>query len=621
MSVCACLRGGVRLLISVLFIALWLCPAGAVDLDFVAAYKKKDVRALQRHFASATEDPLEPYLIARIADGRDISEGRLSPALLRALDRFAGVPPIEELRSTALKAWARKGDWERFAAHIDRVPEWLVDRDVEIQCARISFLRFTKHPVGALRSELFGRLTEFPALCMASFDDAVATGQITPDQVIAKLMYIGSMGKKCDAERLLDMLGLDRDTKASLRSVGEQILEVLNTARSDYRDGTKAFEEHKHAFNHETAKGVLLHVGVIGARKLEPEAHSLIKSADGYRRPLLPAAAEWRTRAALFSGAWADVIDSIESMPAAFRDEPTWRYWRARSLEHMRRSDEAKVVYAELSRHPGYYGILASERLGRKPPYLDHKFSADEFPVEGFENRPEMIRALALYRVGLWSEAARELNIMLRGADSSTFYAAALYSKDNGLLDRQISFAQRASDHIDLRLRYPLVYSREVSESAERTGLPPELLWAVIRQESRFVPYAVSSAGAVGLMQLMPATARQVSKATGRSRKLTNDALMAPSLNISLGSAFLKSTHSRYDGNCAFAAAAYNAGPGRVDRWQRQLRGIDVERFIELIPFTETRDYTKQVLSNYVFYSYVAGKEPVSLSSLAATKI
>ncbi|HSB51749.1 MAG TPA: transglycosylase SLT domain-containing protein, partial [Dissulfurispiraceae bacterium] len=82
----------------------------------------------------------------------------------------------------------------------------------------------------------------------------------------------------------------------------------------------------------------------------------------------------------------------------------------------------------------------------------------------------------------------------------------------------------------------------------------------------------------------------------------------------------LKSTHRRYDGNCAFAAAAYNAGPGRVDRWQRQLNGIDMERFIELIPFTETRDYTKQVLANYVFYSYITGKDPVSLSSLAATK-
>jgi soluble lytic murein transglycosylase len=607
---------------AVLLVVFWLCPAGAVDLNFIDAYQKKDVRALLRYASSDGDDPLEPYLIARISNTQEISEGKLNQDLARALDRFAGVPPIEEIRATVLKAWARKGDWDRFATHIDRLPEWLADQDTEIRCAKITFLRSRKQSVDGLRPALFTRITEFPSLCAPAFAGALATGEVTPDQMKAKFMHIGSLGRKSDAERLLELFTHDLDGKALGRNLGAEILEVLETAKNDYRKGVKAFEQHAHLFSAETKRDVLLHIGVIGARKLEPDAHTLISSVDGYRRSLSPAAAEWRTRAALLSGAWSDMLTSIEHMPSPLREEPAWRYWRARSLDHLRRPDEARLIYADLSRQPGYYGILAAERLGQKrPPYLNQTFSADLSALQGLDKRPEAARALALYKAGLWVEAARELNILMRGADSATYYAAALYAKEKGLLDRQISFAQRASDHVDLTLRYPLLYGREISEAARRTGLSPELLWAVIRQESRFVPHAVSSAGAVGLMQVMPATAKHLSASRGLSGKITRDSLIAPDLNISLGSAFLESMHRRYSGNYALAAAAYNAGPGRVDRWQRQLSGVELEQFIELIPFTETRDYTKQVLTNYVMYAYVTGKEPVSLSSLVAAKL
>jgi soluble lytic murein transglycosylase len=608
-------------LVAGLLTALWARPLSAVDLDFVEAYQKRNTHALLGYASTRTDDPLEPYLMMRVADPRDLSEGKLSPQVACALDRFAGVPPVEDARATALKAWARKGEWERFGAHIDRVPEWIAEQDTELRCAKIAFLRSGNRSADGLRSALFARITEFPPLCGAAFGGALASGEVTPDQVMTKLMHIGSLGRKGDADRLLDVFSGDLKGKTSGRNAGAQVLEVLDAARSDYRKGMKAFERHKHLFDAGTKRDVLIHVGIIGARTFERDAHGLIKSVDGYRRLLPPAVAEWRTKAALLAGAWSDVAASIESMASPLREEPPWRYWLARSLERIGRTDEARPVYEALSRQPGYYGILAAQRLGQKPPYLGRTFSQDPAALKGWEKGPETARALALYRVGLWVEAARELNILLRGADSATFYAAALYARDRGLLDRQISFAQRASDHIDLTLRYPLLYRKETSEAALRTGLSPELLWAVIRQESRFVPYAVSSAGAVGLMQVMPATAQQVSAKKGLSGKITREALVAPDVNISLGSAFLESMLRRYGGNYALAAAAYNAGPGRVDKWQRQLSGTDIERFIELIPFAETRDYTKQVLANYVLYAYVTGGDPISLSSLAAVNL
>ncbi|HYR03728.1 MAG TPA: hypothetical protein VES58_10310, partial [Syntrophobacteria bacterium] len=480
-------RQGALLSVTALLIILWTCPSDAVDLDLVAAYRKKDVRALQRYAAIHNQSILEPYLIARMANARELSEGRLSHTLAVALDRFAGVPPIEEVRATVLKAWAGRGDWDRFAAHIDRVPRWLIDRDKELQCAKIALLRSRQQPVSSMRQTLFAELTEFPPLCSAAFAGAALAGEIPPDQALGRLMYLGSVGRRSDAQRLLEVLSPVLTAKDSGRNTGALVLEVLAEARSDYRRGLKSFEQHRDLFDAETARDVLLHIGIIGVRDLEPDAPALITSVDGFSRPLMPAAAEWRTRAALLSGVWADVAASIESMPLPVRNEPPWRYWRARSLENLYRTEEAQLIYAEISRQPGYYGILAAERLGHEPPYLSQTFAADLSVLRGVEDRPETARALALHDAGLWTEAAQELNIMLRGADSATLYAAAHFAKEKGLLDRQISFAQRASEHVDLPLRYPLAYRREIADAAGRTGLSPELLWAVIRQESRFV--------------------------------------------------------------------------------------------------------------------------------------
>lgn len=614
-------RQGLLLFVIALLIALWACPSAAVDPDLAACYRKRDVRALQRHAAAHKGGLLEPYLVARMANPRELSEGRLSQELAGVLDRFAGVPPIEDVRAAVLKAWAVRGSWDRFAAHIDRVPEWITERDRELQCARISFLKSRKQQVSGMRQALFAQLAEFPPLCSAAFAGAAETGEITPEQALARLMHLSSLGRKSDALRLLEAFVPLFASQTSGGNTGAVVLEVLSSARNDYRGGLRIFEQRRHLLDAEIARDVLLHIGIIGARDLEPDAPSLIASVDGYRRLLTPAAAEWRTKAALLSGTWADVAASVESMPLPLREEPCWKYWRARSLENLSRTEEARRIYAELSGRPGYYGILAAERLGHELPYLSQTFEIDPSVLRKLEDRPETARALTLHRVGLWTEAARELNVMLRGADSATLYSAALFAKERGLPDRQISFAQRASDHVDLPLRYPLSYRREVTDAAGQTGLSPELLWAVIRQESRFIHHAVSPAGAVGLMQVMPSTAKGLSRSKGKPRNVTQAALMAPDRNISLGSTFLKAMHRRYDGNWAFAAAAYNAGPGRVDRWQKQLRGLDMERFIELIPFTETRDYTKQVLANFVFYAYVLGKDPVSLSSLAEKKI
>lgn len=597
----------------VLFLVLSAVPSHAVDLGLIDAYQKKDARALAKHAARHAGGPLEPYFIARMADEKGLAEGRAAPDLSKALDRFQGVPPIEELRGTLLKAWVKKGEWPQVGRHIGHVPDWLYDRDMELRCVRIAFQKQRQHTFTETPADLFDRLTEFPPSCAVAFSGAVTAGELTAEQAMAKLMHLSVLGKTGDAGRLAAAVG------QCLRGArANAVMDILTTARKDYRDGLREYEKLSRHLDSETARDVLVYIGVAAARSLAADAHRIIKSAEGYSRALSPAAAEWRTKAALMAGSWEDVAASIESAPLSQRNEPFSKYWRARALERTGHEEASAKIYEQLAQHPGYYGILAAERLRVPPPYLSLARTVDYRIPPQLSANTAVKRALALHAAGLWVEAALELNILMRGADSAAFYTAALFAKDSGIIDRQISFAQRAAEHIDLPLRYPVKYRREVAEASSAAGLPPELVWAVIRQESRFVPHAVSRAGAIGLMQVMPATAQHLLKAKGAAGMISRAELMRPERNILLGTSFLRAMMQRYEGNYAYAAAAYNAGPGRVDRWQVQFSGLDMERFIELIPFTETRDYTKQVLANYVFYSYVTDGKPVSLSGLSS---
>lgn len=604
-------------ILMMLLVVLPVGPSHAVDLGLVDAYHNKDSRALARYAARHANDQLEPYFIVRMADEKELAEGRPGPALSRALDRFAGVPPVEAARGALLKAWVKKGEWALVGKHIGHVPDWLYDRDMELRCVRLAFQKQRQQPFGETPADLFDRLTEFPPSCAAAFSGAVAAGELTAEQAMSKLMHLSILGKKGDTGRLVTAVGqCIRGARVATAT------QILTTARTDYGDGLKEYERLSRHLDAETARDVLVYIGVAAARSLAADAHRIIKSAEGYGRPLSPAAAEWRTKAALMAGSWEDVAVSAKSGTPPFRNEPFSRYWYARSLEKLGKTEESKAVYEQLALQPGYYGLLAAERLGIAPPYIGQSCpSAPAPPRQLGGNNPGVRRALALHAAGLWVEAALELNILMRGADSAAFCAAAHFAGERGIVDRQISFAHRATDHMDLALRYPTKYRREVSAAARTADLTPELIWAVIRQESRFVPHAVSRAGAVGLMQVMPATAQTLLKSKGSRGKPSRSDLMQPEKNISLGSSFLKLMMRRYDGNYAFAAAAYNAGPGRVDRWQTQLIGMEIERFVELIPFTETRDYTKQVLANYVIYSYVTGREPISLAALAAKPV
>ncbi|GFO66757.1 murein transglycosylase [Geomonas limicola] len=271
-------------------------------------------------------------------------------------------------------------------------------------------------------------------------------------------------------------------------------------------------------------------------------------------------------------------------------------YWLGKALANLQDAKGAQQAFDSLaSEYPfGYYALICNRwcDLGSFP--APPKNVVEELPMPGgFE------REKALIALGLYDEAARELwaskkknplgiaRLFLEMENyNGAFHQVA---RDNGKLPPE------RNNLTAWALTYPLAYREEVARNAALTGLPESLIWAIMRAESNYHPGALSPVGAVGLMQVMPGTAEAMSK--GDSVRLAR-----PELNIKLGARYLKDQMNSYDRSIVLTAAAYNAGPGNVKRWQKAFGGLPQDEFIESIPFKETREYVKKVLSNMELY-------------------
>ena len=366
------------------------------------------------------------------------------------------------------------------------------------------------------------------------------------------------------------------------------------------------------------------------AQKLQPEAAAYYRIAWAEAERAQPGASTlapgwsddtlaWAVRAALRSadGAerWSAVQRAIDQMSDAEQRNSTWRYWSARALRESaapaaageRQRAQALLRLYELAGELHFYGKLAAEDLGQPFAVPSRPQPLNEEERAAARSNPGLTRALQLIELGLRNEGVREWNFSLRGMDDRALLAAADRACAKEIWDRCINTSDRTRRVIDLEQRFPMPFRNEVVATARGLGLDPAYVYGLIRQESRFVMDARSQVGASGLMQLMPSTARWTARKIGLP--YTNDQITDRGTNLRLGTTYLKLVLDDFDGSQAMAAAAYNAGPNRPRRWRE---GATVEPAIwaENIPFAETRDYVKKVLSNATVYAaLLAGKK------------
>ena len=332
---------------------------------------------------------------------------------------------------------------------------------------------------------------------------------------------------------------------------------------------------------------------------------------------------EWQVRAALRGDSngtdWGMVRSAIDRMPAALASEPAWIYWRARALQAEKRNDEAIDQLRKIASRFDFYGKLAAEELGQPivvPPRAPEPSAED---LATMQSNPGFARALAFYRLGLRIEGHREWNWQLRGMTDRQLLAAAEYARSVNVLDRMISTSDRTRAEFDFTQRFPAPHRAELTQNANAAGLDETWVYGLIRQESRFIQDIRSSAGAQGLMQLMPATARFVARKVGMN-DYAPARINEVDVNLRLGTGYLRMVLDDLDGQPVLATAAYNAGPGRPRLWRSTLaRPVEGAIFAETIPFNETRDYVKKVMSNSVYYSALFDGTALSLKTRLGT--
>ena len=326
---------------------------------------------------------------------------------------------------------------------------------------------------------------------------------------------------------------------------------------------------------------------------------------------------EWRVRAALRQPIinWAWVQTAIEQMPPEQQAELGWQYWLARALAAQGQDAQAREIYQAISDEFDFYGQLALEELGELivAPELPEPVTPEE--LQQARDNPHLQQAVALFKLGLRREAVPQWNYGLRGLDDRQLLAAAEFAREQQIYDRVVNTSERTQEQIDFSQRFIAPFGKEVIEQSNSINVDPAWVFGLIRQESRFVMDAKSRVGASGLMQLMPATAKYVARKIGM-KDFRPSRVNEFDVNTKLGTNYLNMVLQDLDGSQVLASAGYNAGPGRPKQWRETLsRPVEGAIFAETIPFTETRDYVKHVLSNATYYATVFTGEPQSLKA------
>jgi soluble lytic murein transglycosylase len=273
------------------------------------------------------------------------------------------------------------------------------------------------------------------------------------------------------------------------------------------------------------------------------------------------------------------------------------------------------TIYQQLAESRSFYGFLSADIQKTDYQFEDKPAPVDQQLISTLKNLPAFKKAKEFLLMEKMHRARTEWRYAMKGLSTEEFIAAAQIANQWGWSRKAIEAMAGAAYWDDLGIRFPVVHADIIHSSAEKNNIPSSLVFSIARQESAWEFDAKSRVGASGLMQLMPATAKETAKRARLAYKKSQ--LFDPEYNIALGSHYITGLLEQYEDNRALAIASYNAGPHRVKQWLKKSNALlPLDVWIEIIPFKETRKYVQNVLSYEVIYNYRQGRES-SLLTLA----
>lgn len=593
------------------------------------AWRKNQFSAYRKLKEKLVDYPLFSYLEYEELV-RDIK--RIKPEQVEAyLAAYPGSHLAKKLRVKWLDRLAKAEKWHNYLA-FDYDTDWVPNR------CRTGYAQYRAGYLDeafSVAEELWMVGKSQPEQCDALFKAWEKAGLISPEMRWQRARLAIQKGQISLAKYVAKPLGRqDRDLIeewGKLRSAPQRVLRaalqksdsphirdivaygMLRWARKDLDKAIKAWPkvDAAHRFSQSQRADVISYIALRLMRKRRQEAIDWLAKV-----PLEQASQEALERVvkvALVHESWNDVLAAVRAMDKDKRLKDEWRYWQARALEALGEPHTARKFYAGLSLTRGYYAFLAADQIGAPYTMDDQPLEIEEAVQDSVSSHPAVLRAAELVALDRKLQARREWWTLTTQLDRVQLRAAAKVAQSWGWHSRAISAVARSGHFNDLELRFPLAFNQHVSKHARAQDLDQAWIFALMRQESAFNAEARSSAGARGLMQLMPATAKMVARKM-RVRYSGTRQLNNPDTNIRFGTWYLRHVLDKLGNNPILATAAYNAGPHRVQQWLPEKTGLAADIWVEAIPFTETRKYVKRILTYSVIYEERMGLSPARIS-------
>lgn len=573
--------------------------------------------------------PLYPWLVAaRLRMGVVGGDAEAESAARAYLDSAGDVAHVRDLRRALLAATAGRGEWTAF------LTLWRdsVAND-ELRCQKLDARR-ASGDMATLAQEIADRwLTEdtLPEACNGALawlkTQPLYTQALIERRVRARLLD-GDVNR---ARALLPELPAERRPRfeAWMRQITTPAAEFATLAEGapQLLDSDGLADTWMRWARRSPREAAALLDAVAAAQKLSPvqtqtlqrnTALALAWNRDSSAVALFhqvpetlmdERSYEWRIRAALWAGDWEQAFNWLSVLPDAMSEQPRWRYWNARALEALGQKGEAFVRYGRLAKENDTYGLLAAWRTGKGWTPINEPKPVTPEQRQALDATPAFVRASEAWQAGFKSIASLEWAEAIDAVPAEAKPALVREAAALGWHDQAIVTATKLGLFRDLDVLFPRPYAELVKQSADAAGIPVQWLYGVMRKESAFKPDATSSAGALGLLQMLPGTAAMTAKAAGQPAP-DAESLKDPAVNVPLGALHLREVLDKSDGRWQMALAAYNAGFNAVKRW-RPAATMDADIWIENIPFNETRTYVQRILFHVGVYQWLETKKAV----------
>ena len=615
-------------------------PYAAARAEFRAAYAAAGTPPAEGIVPTDSETlrsyPLYPYLQAARLQRR-LEDPAAAPAIDAFLAEHGNAPVARSLRRSWLMTLAQRKAWETYLAAYRED----VDESAAARCNWLTARAAVGRAEGLADQVTATYLTgkSLPAACDPAFDWLRAQGLLTPELIERRARLALTAGEAGLARFLARSLP---EAQAGPINQWAALIEQPRTAiesliaNPDRPVETNALLDGWWRFSRADAEAAAaLYPAFVQARGLDARNASpfALATAQALSWSRLPRsleffalghpddfderAHEWHVRAALWAGDWARASGAIAAMPDTLRNQNRWRYWAARSAERLGDRDAARTGYAAVLPTDNWYAALAAARTEQRFTPTLQPLPRDDAEFARIAAAPGLVRTRELILSELQGEANLEWKVAFDALTPTQQVQAVRLASSWGWHLQAIAAAARLGQFNDYELLYPRPFDAEVRRGAELTGLPPALIYAIIRQESLYRADAASSANALGLMQLLPATAQATAHRAGLP-KPTRTSLLDPSVNVPLGSSFLRYLLDRSDGQWPLAIASYNAGPAAARRWLA-VAPVETDVWVENIPFNETRAYVQRVHWHALVFEWLGDRKPRDTSAWLGT--